>query len=631
MLARLLRPDSAPGLGGRRLGHRAARAARIRRNEPDAIAPKSSATPVPRNSQITLLTWCRADRQVGRAAPSGRPSLSVTQQRDVVDAVSPVRALSRTVVRWPAAEVDAVAGHRRPRAAASVTALERDRHRLVEVVGDRRREPAAGARRAMTAVGRVDVDRLQASVDPVPGPVAREPAATPGWCRRRRTRSEKASSVTVPPTWSLSVSRFWSASPVRIRLVGRGEVRRRRARVAAAARGSRAVGRRRRRPPAAAMLRTSVRSSQSRRGPRRSRSRSRPGPSRGQHHDQRLAVARRAAAARPRRGAAAASRPTTSGSSGPGPPAAAPDEVTTSVWPVGVGHGRRRRVAEHPVGDAGPSSSGRRAEARRREVAARRRDGRAWWQPPGSSSVAPSARGPSGRAAGSWRPRAATSTSPYGRRQDLVSSRPRRAAGRASLDAASAAAARRARVGVERVARSLVGGVEARRWRTGSTDSSSASSPSSPSSAAGRAPSERGGLPSASRRTASSRAGSTSQVTGAPGAAPKSTSESEPPASESVCGPAGEVGEPAVGGSWRTARADRHDQRGVDRPASVFGTSGRKVRARPSATSSRPSASRRGRARRTSRRLGVETQQLSAGSASVYGAVSPGASSSTVS
>ena len=79
-----------------------------------------------------------------------------------------------------------------------------------------------------------------------------------------------------------------------------------------------------------------------------------------------------------------------------------------------------------------------------------------------------------------------------------------------------------------------------------------------------RRPSERGGLPAASARTASGTAGSTSQVIGRdPAEAPKSTSERSRPPGESVPGPAGDVGRGGRRGRTVIASAQRDDQRGV--------------------------------------------------------------------
>ena len=66
------------------------------RNRRTAMAPNSSAAPMPMNSQITLLSWAeRIDMPV--LAPSGVPRLSVTSSFTSWMPVSSVRAVSRTV------------------------------------------------------------------------------------------------------------------------------------------------------------------------------------------------------------------------------------------------------------------------------------------------------------------------------------------------------------------------------------------------------------------------------------------------------------------------------------------------------------------------------------------------------
>ena len=74
--------------------------------------------------------------------------------------------------------------------------------------------------------------------------------------------------------------------------------------------------------------------------------------------------------------------------------------------------------------------------------------------------------------------------------------------------------------------------------------------------------SDRGGLPSASRRTASSSAGSTTQVTvRSPELAPKSTSERSRPPWARRLGPAGEVVDRAVVGVEELVAQRDHDRR----------------------------------------------------------------------
>ena len=289
------------------------------------------------------------------------------------------------------------------------------------------------------------------------------------------------------------------------------------------------------------------------------------------------------------------------GSSGPGPPLAAPEEVdapacgpsvraTAGASPPNIRSVTRTWVLGSVMRDG-----------RRREVAGRRRRPRAWWAGPRARARCRSACGRRGR--------------PPGRARRRPRRRGRRTAGRGSRCPRARCAAGRASSRRRPAAAAGVGVV----------GSASASSSDSPSDGLGRrrrrsdglsdavavgvavgrssAPSERGGLPAARRAAASITAGSTSQVSGrSPAATPKSTRARSWPPGESVAVQPARSAMPAVG-VVPDGAPDRDDQGGVDGAVVVAGTSGRKVRARPSATLVAPVVGlSRARARRTSRR-----------------------------
>ena len=132
----------------------------------------------------------------------------------------------------------------------------------------------------------------------------------------------------------------------------------------------------------------------------------------------------------------------------------------------------------------------------------------------------------------------------------------------------------------------------------------------------------RGGLPSASRRTASSSAGSTTQVTGAvAGWPPKSTRErSRPPWASVWVQPVRSSSEPSSRRRRLVAQRDHHARRrrlgcGASRHQRQEGAGpavGDPSRGRP--------GSRRGRARRTSRRPARRRRAEPARDAELYGA-----------
>ena len=163
------------------------RASRTRRNSRSPIAPNSSAAPIPTNSQITLLTWAeRIDMLV--LAPSGVPRLSVTISVTSWMPFSSVRAVSRTVT----CRLAGTSTRRGPVMLSRLVGLrvERDRDRLVEPVGDRRRELAARARQRDRA-RRADPHLAEPLVDPLPGPVRRRTVGDGAGPRGVRRRPER--------------------------------------------------------------------------------------------------------------------------------------------------------------------------------------------------------------------------------------------------------------------------------------------------------------------------------------------------------------------------------------------------------------------------------------------------------
>ena len=182
---------------------------RIRRNSRTTIAPKSSATPVPMISQITLLTWLE---RIGRSSeePSGCPSASVSEQRHVADAERRRRGVEQH--GRPAARADRrrCRGHR--------TSQRRVGHRSSRTVtGWSRSFVTVAANRPlplerMTAVGASMLHRpSRSSIH------ARDRSLTPGAPRLEpggvgRGRSSPRRGP-CRPTWSLRVNRFCSVSP----------------------------------------------------------------------------------------------------------------------------------------------------------------------------------------------------------------------------------------------------------------------------------------------------------------------------------------------------------------------------------------------------------------------------------
>ena len=149
---------------------------------------------MPRISQITLLTWAeRIGRSVGRA--ERRTALVGDDQGHVVDAV--LVGARREQHGGPAVRPG-------PRSLGGPSIVSRssarapmaDGHRLVELVGDRGREPAARAGEGDRA-GRLDVHRPEPALDPRPGPRRRTRGSRSGRVRAEYDTVPSASSVTV--------------------------------------------------------------------------------------------------------------------------------------------------------------------------------------------------------------------------------------------------------------------------------------------------------------------------------------------------------------------------------------------------------------------------------------------------
>ena len=149
-------------------------AARIRRNRRTMIVPKSSATPVPRISQMTLLT--RLER-IGSVSdePSGGAVGVGQQQRHVADPDG--AATRRRAGRWSGRPGRSPRGRRAPstRSSGSVTASSRTvtgwSSRLWTVAENR---PLPLER--ITALGAGHLDRADPLLDPVAGARRRGPA-----------------------------------------------------------------------------------------------------------------------------------------------------------------------------------------------------------------------------------------------------------------------------------------------------------------------------------------------------------------------------------------------------------------------------------------------------------------------
>ncbi len=187
----------------------ARRALRTRRNRRTPIAPNSRAQPMPRNSQITLLTW--ADRMVRPVvAPSGVPRLSVTTRVTSWMPFSSVRAVSSTETRRLAG-TSILAGLSmvsRSSARAPIVTVTGWSSSLLTVAWNHPLELESVTARGASTCTRASRSAIHTW----------EPSATRGsrWagCGRSTTRCRGPRRSTLTETTLLRVSRFWRATPL---------------------------------------------------------------------------------------------------------------------------------------------------------------------------------------------------------------------------------------------------------------------------------------------------------------------------------------------------------------------------------------------------------------------------------
>ena len=551
-------PRASPSGPGGRGGRRSRRTAAPRRCRGSARSPGSpgpSGSAARRTSRAgcrrrrspAAATLCTPSRSVARLEQhrvlAVRPASSIVSRRvDRRAARRSTRAIF-TVTGWSSRLVTVAAN--RPLLLDRVTARGASTSTERELVGDPRRATRSASRARGVGVGAAGVGQRRSAP-------------------RRRPRR---------PTVSLRVSTFWRVAPAPTSVRRRGEVRRVELGAVLRRRGSRASSAAHRGARREVASPTSVRSQPvdveaAEEAGGRSRA-----PVRGQHDDQRRPVR----VEQPDRGLA--EDPLAQGDggervAGPGPPCAAPTRSRSTAV------GRRRRA----TGGA-PSANIRSVtrivgagadlpDRRRVEVAARRGDGGRGREAPGLE-VACRCAGVRGRSSsrvvlGRGRRRRGRRTAGPGsrrRRWRPAACRARRCRGSVAAfvgvgSSASGSARRRPRrlVGSAARARRLGASPPRRARRAGPV------SVERPRRVAGdQARVRRRGRPG---RPARSPAVARRRRRSRPGA--------QRAAADRVCGPRGDVGDPAVG-RVRDVVAERDHQRGVDRSsASSAGTSGMK-------------------------------------------------------